>query len=87
MITINSLLIIGGVAIAAPLLLGVVPAVKAPAVVLEILGGVLVGPAVLGWVHLDVAVGVTADLGLGFLMFMAGCFRTAAAAVAARDAA
>ena len=72
MITFNSLLIIGGVAIAVPLLLGLVPAVKVPAVVLEILGGVLVGPAVLGWVHLDVAVRVTADLGLGFLLFMAG---------------
>jgi len=46
--------------------------VKVPAVVLEILGGVLVGPAVLGWVHLDVAVRVISDLGLGFLLFMAG---------------
>lgn len=72
MITFNSLLIIGGVAVAVPLLLGLVPAVKVPAVVLEILGGVLVGPAVLGWVHLDAAVQVTADLGLGFLLFMAG---------------
>ena len=72
MITFNSLLIIGGVAIAVPLLLGLVPAVKVPAVVLEILGGVLVGPAVLGWVHLDTAVQVTGDLGLGFLLFMAG---------------
>jgi Sodium/hydrogen exchanger family len=72
MITFNSLLIIGAVAVAVPLLLGLVPAVKVPAVVLEILGGVLVGPEVLGWVHLDAAVQVTADLGLGFLLFMAG---------------
>jgi Kef-type K+ transport system membrane component KefB len=72
MISFNSLLVIGGVAIAVPLLLGLVPAVKVPAVVLEILGGVLVGPAVLGWVHLDAAVRVTSDLGLGFLLFMAG---------------
>ena len=35
MITFNSLLIIGGVAIAVPLLLGLVPAVKVPAVVLR----------------------------------------------------
>jgi Kef-type K+ transport system membrane component KefB len=72
MITFNSLLIIGGVAVAVPLVLGLVPALKVPAVVLEILGGILVGPAVLGWVHLDAAVRVTADLGLGFLLFMAG---------------
>jgi len=72
MISFNSLLIIGGVAIAMPLLLGLFPAVKVPVVVLEILGGVLVGPAVLGGVHLDVAVRVVSDLGLGFLLFMAG---------------
>ena len=72
MISFNSLLIVGVVAVAVPLLLGLVPAVKVPAVVLEILGGILVGPAVLGWVHLDVAVRVVSDLGLGFLLFLAG---------------
>ena len=72
MISFTGLLIVGVVAVAVPLLLGLVPAVKLPAVVLEILGGILVGPAVLGWVHLDVAVQVVADLGLGFLLFMAG---------------
>ena len=72
MISFNSLLIVGAVAVAVPLLLGLVPAVKVPAVVLEILGGILVGPTVLGWVHLDVAVRVVSDLGLGFLLFMAG---------------
>ena len=72
MISFNSLLIVGAVAVAVPLLLGLVPAVKVPGVVLEILGGILVGPAVLGWVHLDVAVRVVADLGLGFLLFLAG---------------
>jgi Kef-type K+ transport system membrane component KefB len=71
-ISFNSLLIVGAVAVAVPLLLGLVPAVKVPAVVLEILGGILVGPTVLGWVHLDVAVQVVADLGLGFLLFLAG---------------
>jgi Kef-type K+ transport system membrane component KefB len=72
MISFSSLLIVGAVAVAIPLFLGLVPAVKVPAVVLEILGGILVGPTVLGWVHLDVAVRVIADLGLGFLLFMAG---------------
>ncbi len=72
MISFTSLLIVGAVAVTVPLFLGLVPAVKVPAVVLEILGGILVGPTVLGWVHLDVAVRVIADLGLGFLLFMAG---------------
>ena len=72
MISFNSLLIVGVVAVVVPLLLGLLPAVKVHPVVLEIVGGILVGPAVLGWVHLDVAVRVTSDLGLGFLLFMAG---------------
>jgi hypothetical protein len=38
MISFSSLLIVGAVAVAVPLLLGLVPVVKVPAVVLEILG-------------------------------------------------
>src|SRR5277367_2991728 len=56
MISFSSLLIVGVVAVAVPLLLGLVPAVKVPPAVFEILGGVL----------------VISDLGLGFLLFMAG---------------
>ena len=72
MLNFTSLLIIGAVAVLMPLLLGLFPAVKVPAVVLEIVGGVLVGPTVLGWVHLNAPVRVVSDLGLGFLLFMAG---------------
>jgi Kef-type K+ transport system membrane component KefB len=68
----DSLLLVATVAVAVPLLLGLLPGVKVPSVVLEILGGVVVGPAVLGWVHLDLAVRVVSDLGLGFLLFLAG---------------
>src|SRR6201996_913032 len=72
MLNFTSLLIIGAVAVLMPLLLGRFPAVKVPAVVLEIVGGVLVGPTVLGWVLLNAPVRVVSDLGLGFLLFMAG---------------
>src|SRR5277367_1282792 len=72
MLSFNSLLIVGGVAVAVPLLLGLIPAFKLPPVVLEILGGILVGPSVLGWVHLDAPVRVVSDLGLGMLLFLAG---------------
>ena len=43
MISFNSLLIVGLVAVVVPLLLGLLPAVKVHPVVLEIVGGILVG--------------------------------------------
>jgi Kef-type K+ transport system membrane component KefB len=43
-----------------------------PTVVLEILLGILLGPAVLGWVVEDDIVGFVADFGLSMLMFLAG---------------
>lgn len=72
MIKFNSLLLLAAVAVVVPLLLGLVPTIKAPAVVFEIIGGVVVGPSVLDWVHRDAAVRVVSDLGLGYLLFLAG---------------
>ena len=40
--------------------------------VLEIVAGVVVGPAVLGWVELDTAIRVFALFGLAYLLFLAG---------------
>ena len=40
--------------------------------VLEVVAGILVGPSVLGWVHVDAPVSVLSDLGLGMLLFLAG---------------
>ncbi len=71
-ISFNNVLIIAAVAVVVPLLLGMAPRLRLPAVVLEILGGIIVGPYVLGWVHLDAAAQVLSDLGLGFLLFLAG---------------
>jgi Kef-type K+ transport system membrane component KefB len=56
----------------APLLVLLAPQLRIPAVVLEILLGILVGPSGLDWVHVDVPVNVLAVLGLGFLLFLAG---------------
>jgi Kef-type K+ transport system membrane component KefB len=60
------------VALTAPLLLGLAPALRVPAVVLEILAGVLLGPSVLGWVRIDLPVQILSLLGLAFLLFLAG---------------
>jgi Kef-type K+ transport system membrane component KefB len=68
----TNLLIVVAVGFAAPLLLGFAPRVRLPSVVLEIVAGIVVGPAVLGWVHVDDPVAVLAIVGLAFLLFLAG---------------
>jgi Kef-type K+ transport system membrane component KefB len=71
-VSFTSLAVVAAVAFAAPLVLGLVPAVRLPAVVLEIVLGIIVGPAVLGWVHVDGPVEVMSLLGLAFLLLLAG---------------
>src|SRR5205807_2488132 len=52
--------------------LGLLPRVRLPSPVLEIVAGIVVGPAVLGWAHSDQTVAVMATIGLAFLLFLAG---------------
>ncbi len=68
----TNLLAITLIALLAPLLLGLAPAWRLPAVVLEIIAGIVVGPQVLGWVEVDLPVSIVAVLGLAFLLFLAG---------------
>jgi Kef-type K+ transport system membrane component KefB len=68
----TGLLIVTGIAFAAPFVLGLFPRVRLPSVVAEIGAGILVGPSVLGWVHVDQTIQVIATLGLAFLLFLAG---------------
>ena len=68
----TNLLVVCIVALVAPLALGFAPRVRVPAVVLEILAGVVLGPSVLGWVEVDLPVSIVAVLGLAFLLFLAG---------------
>jgi Kef-type K+ transport system membrane component KefB len=68
----TSLLIVTAVAFTAPLVLGLFPRLRLPAVVLEIVAGIVVGPSVLGWVQLDDTITVLSTLGLAFLLFLAG---------------
>jgi Kef-type K+ transport system membrane component KefB len=68
----EGLLVVVAVAFAAPFLLGLAPALRVPAVVLEIVGGIVVGPSVLGWVEVDDTIEVLATVGLGFLLFLGG---------------
>jgi Kef-type K+ transport system membrane component KefB len=67
-----NLLGVAAIAFTIPLVLGLFPRIRLPAVVLEIVAGILVGPAVLGWVQADLPVQILATLGLAFLLFLAG---------------
>src|SRR6266851_1198374 len=66
------LLIVALVAFLAPFLLGLSPARRLPWVVIEIVGGIVIGPAVLGWVRVDLPISILSLLGLAFLLFLAG---------------
>jgi Kef-type K+ transport system membrane component KefB len=68
----TDLLLVVAAAFAAPFLLGLAPRVRLPSVVLEILAGIVIGPAVLGWVEVDEPVEVLSLIGLAFLLFLAG---------------
>jgi len=71
-ISLDNLLIVVVAGFAAPLAIGLVPGARLPSVVLEIVIGIVIGPAVLGWVEVDEPVEVLSVLGLAFLLFLAG---------------
>lgn len=60
------------VAAIVPLLLGLLPALRLPGALLEIIAGILLGPQVLNWVAPDATIEALALLGLSFLLFLAG---------------
>src|SRR5689334_18325734 len=68
----TNLLIVVAAGFAAPFVLGLFPGLRFPSVVLEIVVGIVIGPAVLGWVEVDEPVDVLALVGLAFLLFLAG---------------
>jgi Kef-type K+ transport system membrane component KefB len=71
-VSLTSLAIVAAAAFAAPLALGLAPSVRLPTVVLEIVLGIAIGPAALGWVQVDAPVEVLSLLGLAFLLLLAG---------------
>jgi Kef-type K+ transport system membrane component KefB len=71
-ISLTGLVIVAAVAFVVPLALGMVPALRVPSVVIEIVAGIVIGPAVLGLVEVDLPLQVMALLGLAFLLLLAG---------------
>jgi Kef-type K+ transport system membrane component KefB len=71
-VSFSGLAIVSAVAFAVPLVLGLAPRLRLPSVVLEIVAGIVIGPAVLGWVKPDLPIQILALIGLAFLLFLAG---------------
>jgi Kef-type K+ transport system membrane component KefB len=67
-----NLLIVAAVAFGVPFALGLVPGLRLPAVALEIVAGIVIGPSLLGWVTIDEPLRIFALVGLAFLLLIAG---------------
>jgi Kef-type K+ transport system membrane component KefB len=67
----TSFAVVAAAALVAPLLVGLT-GLRLPAVVLEILLGIAIGPQVLDWAHVDAPVQVMSVIGLAFLLLLAG---------------
>jgi Kef-type K+ transport system membrane component KefB len=65
-------MLMGFVAVFAPLLTRLRAFARMPAVVLELMLGILIGPSALGWVTSQGAIGFLGEFGLIFLFFQAG---------------
>ena len=68
----TNLLIVVAIALLAPLALGFFPRFRLPAIVLEIVLGIVVGPSGLGWVKPDLPVTILALIGLAWKIRLPG---------------
>jgi Kef-type K+ transport system membrane component KefB len=67
----ETLLVATTIAALAPMVVALLPGPRVPQVVVLLVGGVLVGPELLGWADRE-AIELLANVGLGFLFLMAG---------------
>jgi Kef-type K+ transport system membrane component KefB len=71
-LTLVNLLGVAIVAFCVPFVLGLFPRVRIPSLTLELVAGIIIGPAVLGWIEPGPVVSVIASIGVAFLLFLAG---------------
>jgi Kef-type K+ transport system membrane component KefB len=69
--SLTDLLIVSLIAALTPILAGFLSGLRVPQVVILILGGILVGPQVLGWAEPE-GIELISNVGLGFLFLLAG---------------
>lgn len=67
-----SFVVVAVIAFTAPVLRELIPKLFVPAIVLELVGGIIVGPQVLGIAHASAAVKLFSTIGLAALLFLAG---------------
>jgi Kef-type K+ transport system membrane component KefB len=67
----DSLFVVVVVAALAPLVVGLLPRLRLPQVVVLIVGGIVIGPQVLGLAETE-SIALLSDVGLGFLFLLAG---------------
>ena len=80
-----TLLVAAAVAAVAPVLVAWLPGPRIPQVVVLLVGGVLIGPEVLGWANRP-AIDLLANVGLGFLFLLAATSWTSGCSVSAPGA-
>ena len=68
----SGLLVVALAAFLAPLVVDLAPVPAVPAIVVELIAGIVIGPHVLGLVEVDEAIEVLSQIGLVFLFFLAG---------------
>jgi Kef-type K+ transport system membrane component KefB len=71
-ISFEGLAIVAVVGFLVPLVLGFFPKLRVPSVVVEIAAGAVIGPSILGWVHMDEPIRIFSRLGMASLLFLAG---------------
>jgi Kef-type K+ transport system membrane component KefB len=67
----NGLFIVSLIALGAPITVAALR-LRIPAPVIEIVAGVIAGPSLLNWIHIDAPISVLALVGVAFLLFLAG---------------
>src|SRR5918997_1972597 len=71
-ISLTGVLAVAAIGFTVPLVLALAPTLHLPSVVLEIVAGIVIGPAILDLVEVDLPLQVLALLGLAFLLLLAG---------------
>ena len=71
-LSLSGLAAVAAVAFLVPSLLASFPRLRLPALVLEILAGVVIGPSGLGWVRVDVPIQIFSVMGLSFILLLGG---------------